>query len=86
MNKATPVNRHPAVPAPPAGAGERAEPPKKRRAQSLVEFALIVPILFVLTMGIMEFGWLFRNYMTVHYSTREGARIGAVDGNLWQCR
>ncbi len=82
MNEAVPVNRRP-PPATRGGKGEgRAEGPKKPRAQSLVEFALIVPLLFLLTMGIIEFGWLFRNYMTVHYSTREGARTGAVAGDL----
>lgn len=78
MNTAAPVQRRPPLPASLRGAGEG---PKKRRAQSLVEFAMVLPILFILTMGIIEFGWLFRNYMTVHYSTREGARVGAVDGD-----
>jgi Flp pilus assembly protein TadG len=81
------MNQAPRVRRPPvsvrAGATmSNGEEQQKRRAQSLVEFALIVPVLFVLTMGIMEFGWLFRNYMTVHYSTREAARAGAVAGDL----
>ncbi len=82
MNEAVPVNRRPPQAARGGQAGGRGDGPKKPRAQSLVEFALIVPLLFLLTMGIIEFGWLFRNYMTVHYSTREGARVGAVEGDL----
>jgi len=82
MNEAVPVNRRPPLVARGGQAEGRGGRPKKPRAQSLVEFALIVPLLFLLTMGIIEFGWLFRNYMTVHYSTREGARTGAVEGNL----
>lgn len=69
----SPLTRPPGSPDPGA---------RQQQAQSLVEFAMILPLLFVLTMGIMEFGWLFRNYMTVHYTTREAARVGAVAGDL----
>lgn len=82
MNEAVPVNRRLPQAAREGQAGGRGAGPQKPRAQSLVEFALIVPLLFLLTLGIIEFGWLFRNYMTVHYSTREGARTGAVEGAL----
>ena len=81
MNQAPRVRRPPVPARAQAPTGPDAQH-KQRRAQSLVEFALIVPVLFILTMGIMEFGWLFRNYMTVHYSTREAARAGAVAGDL----
>lgn len=53
-------------------------PGQKSRAQSLVEFALISPLLFAIIFGIIEFGWLFNNHMSIHYATREGARVGAV--------
>lgn len=46
--------------------------------QSLVEFALVVPILLVLIIGIAEFGraWMTRNIMTG--AAREAVRIAAV--------
>jgi hypothetical protein len=82
MNKALRGDRHPSRSPQAAPPGSPDPAPPKRRAQSLVEFAMILPLLFVLTVGIMEFGWLFRNYMTVHYTTREAARVGAVAGDL----
>jgi len=82
MNKALRGARRPPRAPLAAPPGSPAPAPPKRQAQSLVEFALILPLLFVLTMGIIEFGWLFRNFMTVHYTTREAARVGAVAGDL----
>lgn len=52
--------------------------PTRRKGQALVEFALILPFLIVLIMGIMEFGWLVKNQLTVANATREGARTAAL--------
>ncbi len=49
-----------------------------RRGQSIVEFALVVPVLLALLIGIMEFGWLAKNTMTLSSAAREGARAAAV--------
>lgn len=65
-------------------ASEAPVPRRKTRAQATVEFALISPLLFILALGIMEFGWLFRSHMTVHFATREGARAGALMGSMAQ--
>ena len=70
----------PSDPAPAAAAPRR----RRTRAQATVEFALISPLLFILALGIMEFGWLFRSYMTVNFATREGARAGALMGSMAQ--
>lgn len=48
------------------------------RGQSLVEFTLIVPFITTLLLGIVEFGFIFSNYLTLEYGTREGARMGAA--------
>src|SRR5688500_20353054 len=48
------------------------------RAQGLVEFALIVPILLILVMGVLDFGWGLRAYITLPNSAREGARLGVT--------
>ena len=49
---------------------------RRERGQSLVEFALVLPLFLVIVMAIADFGWGFRDYMTVTNSAREGARLG----------
>ncbi|MCR5835852.1 MAG: pilus assembly protein [Lachnospiraceae bacterium] len=44
----------------------------------MVEFALVLPILIALVCGIMDFGWLFFNYLSLQNATREGARRACV--------
>lgn len=51
---------------------------KNQKGQAMVEFALILPILLLLVMGIAEFGMMFNAYLSVQNATREGARIGIV--------
>jgi Flp pilus assembly protein TadG len=46
--------------------------------QSLVEFALVVPIFLILVFAIVDFGMGFHALITVTNSAREGARIGAI--------
>lgn len=45
----------------------------------LVEFAIIVPVLFLIVFGIIEFGWGFGQYLDVRHGSREGARLAAVN-------
>lgn len=57
----------------------RSRPPLRRRserAQGLVEFALIFPILLVFVMGTVDFGWGLRAYSRITNAAREGARYG----------
>src|SRR4029078_7365206 len=51
---------------------------RQERAQSLVEFALIVPMLLILVFGIIDFGMGLRAYISVASATREGARYASV--------
>jgi Flp pilus assembly protein TadG len=44
----------------------------------MVEFAVILPIFVVLLFGIIQFGIVFNNYVTLTDATRAGARAGAV--------
>ena len=53
----------------------------KTRAQGMVEFALILPILLLLLVGIIEFGYFFFIYNMVNTATREAVRYGAAAGN-----
>lgn len=50
----------------------------RRRAQTLVEMAFVVPMLLALMIGILEFGWVTKNTMTLASAAREGARAAAV--------
>jgi Flp pilus assembly protein TadG len=43
-----------------------------------VEFALVVPVLLALLIGIMEFGWLVRNNYLLANASREGARHASL--------
>lgn len=51
---------------------------RSESGQALVEFALLLPILAVLLMGIIEFGVVFHDYVTVTDASRVGARKAAV--------
>ena len=48
---------------------------RKTKAQSLVEFALTLPVLLMLLSGIMEFGFLLNYYLSLVDATREVARV-----------
>jgi hypothetical protein len=45
----------------------------------LVEFALALPILLLVMLGIIEFGYVFTVYSGVFNASREGTRYGAVN-------
>jgi len=49
-----------------------------QKGQSVVEFALLVPFLLILMMGIIEFGYLINCHVSVANATREGARAAAL--------
>ena len=49
-----------------------------RRAQSLVEFALALPLIAVLLLGLVEFGFLLYGHIQVANATREGARAASL--------
>jgi len=51
---------------------------KGSRGQSVVEFALVVPLFLLLVMAIIDFGWAFKTYISETNCAREGARLGAV--------
>jgi len=50
------------------------------RASAVVEMAVVTPLLFALTFGIIEFGWEFTVRHTMLNAAREGARIGIIAG------
>ncbi len=51
-----------------------------------VEFALVVPVLLTLLLGIVEFGYLVRDNLTLANAAREGARSGSLGARQDQIR
>ena len=47
-------------------------------AQGLVEFALMMPFLFLLVFGIIDFGNGLKTYITVSSATREASRFASI--------
>ena len=64
--------------APAAPEGPRGGTVKEEKGQDLVEFALIAPVLFLLLLGIMEFGVAVWHYNTIANAAREGARAAIL--------
>ncbi len=57
---------------------------RRERGQSLVEFALVLPFLIMLFLGIAELGSALYDYLTFTAANREGARLasrGRFDDN-----
>ncbi len=55
------------------------------RGQTVVEFALILPVLVLVLFGIAEFGRALSAYLTIQNAAREGARLaitGAGDADI----
>lgn len=51
---------------------------KKEDGQAMVEFALILPVFLLILCGIIDFGWLFYNQLSLNNACREGARYAVV--------
>ncbi len=52
------------------------------KGATVVEFALVVPIFFLLLFSTIEFGNYFFVQHTVQFATREGTRLALVGGTL----
>ena len=53
----------------------------RRRGQSLVEFALVIPVFLLVLCGILDFGFALFSRMTVINAAREGAHAGMLETN-----
>ncbi|MFA9399265.1 MAG: TadE/TadG family type IV pilus assembly protein [Clostridiaceae bacterium] len=51
---------------------------KDNKGQALVEFAIILPILMLIVMGIIQFGFMINSYLTIANLSREAARLGII--------
>ena len=57
-------------------------PTRRSRGQSLVEFALILPVLLLIFMGLFDFGRAVFAYNGVSEAARNGARVAIVNQTL----
>jgi Flp pilus assembly protein TadG len=59
--------------------------PRRRRhdsGEALVEMALVMPILIVLSMGMLDFGRAFHAKSVLDQAAREGARVAVITNPL----
>ena len=47
----------------------------------MVEFALVIPVLLLIVIGIIEFGFMFSSYLTLTNASREAARYISLGGD-----
>ncbi len=52
---------------------------KNSRGVSAIEFAIVLPVLVVLVMGIIEFGWILNGHITLTGAAREGVRAAVTN-------
>lgn len=51
---------------------------RDRSGQALTEFAIVLPVLFLLLAGILQFGLIFTSQIGLTNAVREAARLGSV--------
>jgi len=49
-----------------------------KKGQSMVEMALILPIILLLFLGMFEFSRIFGSYLLVNHASREAARMASI--------
>ncbi len=65
----------------PAFPRRRRDGARRGHGQTLVEFALILPLFLVLLLGIIEFGFLFNGQLSLNYATRDASLVAAEAGS-----
>lgn len=55
-------------------------PCRRRRGAAAVEMAVVMPVLFTMVFGIIEFGWMLAVQNAMVHAAREGARVGSLVG------
>lgn len=51
----------------------------RQSGQSMTEFIIITPVMFLLVFGVLQFGLLYQAKTTLNYATFEAARAGALN-------
>jgi Flp pilus assembly protein TadG len=57
---------------------------QRERGQSVVEFALVLPLMFLLLMAIVDFARIYTTMIAVESGAREAADYGAFGSQRWQ--
>ena len=60
------------------GVRRHASRERSDRGASLIEFAIILPLLVMMLLGIIEFGWAFAQNLEVKHVAREVGRLATV--------
>jgi Flp pilus assembly protein TadG len=55
---------------------------REQEGQAMTEFAIVLPVLLLVILGIIQFGIVFNNYLTLTDAVRVGARQAAVSRTL----
>lgn len=50
----------------------------RKRAAAVVEFAVVLPVLMTILLGIIEYGWVFMVRQTLQSAAREGCRLAVL--------
>jgi TadE-like protein len=53
---------------------------RSERGAELIEFALVLPLLLFVIMGLVDFGFMFQRFEVVTNAAREGARMAVLSG------
>jgi hypothetical protein len=54
---------------------------RRDRGATIVEAAIVLPLLFLVLFALVEFGMAFKNSLSIGHGAREAARAGATFGN-----
>lgn len=54
---------------------------REEKGQAVVELALVLSLLLLILLGILTFGLVMHDYLSVTYASREGARAAALGGS-----
>src|SRR5207245_11604621 len=55
---------------------------RSQRSQSMVEFAIVAPLLLLLIFGIVDFGRVIYTYITLNQAVNEAVRVAIRDSPL----
>lgn len=53
---------------------------RSERGAELIEMAIAMPLLLLIVMGIVDFGFLFQRYLVLTNAAMEGARVAVLPG------
>ena len=59
------------------GGGEASRSRRGESGQSAVEFAIVLPVLVLIALGILDLGLVFSSQLTLNHAAAEGARLCA---------